>query len=121
MFGSMPGAEFKFKASLETCRGILPTVWFELFVVADVGEGVPRRSGVALDVGDEFSVFDGAPCVWWALFEGVGGMGGKPPFPRPLRMVLVSFKRCCARSCCPRETRVRARVSISEVRSSILR
>ena len=54
------------------------------------------------------------------LFGG-GGRGGKPPFPRPLRILRVSLRRWWARSCWPRETSVSARVSMSDVRSSILR
>jgi hypothetical protein len=40
------------RASLDRWRGIGPG----LAVLADVGEGVRRRSGVADDVGDEFPV-----------------------------------------------------------------
>lgn len=50
-----------------------------------------------------------------------GGRGGSAPFPKPRRMVLVSFKRVCARSCWLLETSVNDRVSISEVKSSIRR
>lgn len=52
---------------------------------------------------------------------GGGGRGGKPPLPSPWRMLLVSRSRWWARSCWPRDTSVKARVSMSEVRSSMRR
>jgi hypothetical protein len=91
---------------------------------AEVGEGVRRRSGVVVEVGDDVVVVAGAfvgPAPGLGDFCGGGGIGGRPPLPRPLRMERVSFRSRCARSCWPRETRVKARVSMSEVRSSMRR
>jgi hypothetical protein len=79
---------------------------FPLPETAEVGVG---RGGLRRGSFEIFGVVGG------------GGIGGRPPFPRPLRMERVSLRRCDARSCCPRETRVNARVSMSEVRSSIRR
>lgn len=84
--------------------------------IAEPGEGVRWRSVV--EVGLVGSKCEG---VLGDFALGGGGIGGKPPLPSPLRIDLVSLSRCWARSCWPRETSVRARVSISEVRSSILR
>jgi hypothetical protein len=74
------------------------------------------------DVGEEavvFGVLLGLP--GFGDFCGGGGIGGRPPFPSPLRMERVSLRRVCARSCCPLDTRVKALVSMSEVKSSIRR
>lgn len=50
-----------------------------------------------------------------------GGKGGRPPFPRPLRILRVSVRRWCARSCWLRAISVSARWSMSDERSSIRR
>jgi hypothetical protein len=47
------------RASLEWWRGMGPEeLWCEVFGWADVGEGVRRRSGVVIEVGEEVSVAD---------------------------------------------------------------
>lgn len=89
---------------------------------ADVGDGVRRRSGAVAVVGDAAV----APVLLleapgFGDFCWGGGIGGSPPFPRPLRIVRVSFRRVWARSCCPLDTSVKALVSMSEVKSSIRR
>ena len=122
VLGSIPGDVPMDNASFERWRGIGPEekVWCEVLVFADVGDGVRRRSGVAVEVGDEVSPTDDGALLGDFIWE-VGGIGGRPPLPRPLRIDRVSVRRCCARSCWPRDTRVRARVSMSDVRSSIRR
>jgi hypothetical protein len=59
----------------------------------EVGDGVRRRSGAVEEVGEEAVVFEvllGLP--GFGDFCG-GGIGGSPPFPRPLRIDLVSLRR----------------------------
>lgn len=85
-----------------------------------VGEGVCFRSGVA-EMGELSDPGWGVPGFDLLLAPDGTGTGGSPPLPSPFRMERVSFRRVCARSCWPRETNVNARVSMSEVRSSIRR
>jgi hypothetical protein len=67
----------------------------------EVGEGVRRCSGVEVMVGDDDDAGVGALDAEQVLgdFCGPGGIGGRPPLPRPLRMVRVSLRSRCARSC----------------------
>jgi hypothetical protein len=63
----------------------------------EVGDGVRRRSGAVEEVGEEAVVFEVFE-VWLELpglgdFCCGGGIGGSPPFPRPLRIDLVSLRR----------------------------
>ena len=55
------------------------------------------------------------------LLGGGVGRGGRPPLPSPFKIVLVSFNKCRARSCCPLATSPRARDSMSEVSNSMRR
>src|SRR3569833_4319510 len=86
-------------------------------VAEAVGDGVCFRSGVAAMVGDASLAGWGVDGV--DLLPGSGGTGGRPPLPRPLRMDRVSLSGVWARSCWPRLTSVSARVSRSDVSSSM--
>lgn len=63
-------------------------------LVAEVGDGVRRRSGAVEEVGEDAVVFEVLlELPGFGDFCGGGGMGGSPPFPRPLRIDLVSLRR----------------------------
>lgn len=95
VLGSIPVEDPTESASFDRWRDIPPLDWTREGVAELGGEGVRRRSGVAVEVGDDASVADdGLGDFWFG-----GGIGGRPPLPRPFSIERVSFNKCCARSC----------------------
>ena len=95
--------------------GVMSSIWPE--PVSDLAAGDAVLGGVGECLGSDGGVwrFD----IPLPADAALGGSGGRPPLARPFRMVRVSARRCCALSCCCLPTRVRARVSMSLVSSSI--
>lgn len=96
VLASMPGVDPmvpRMRPSLDRLRGI---AWDGNPLVADevadaVGDGECFLSGVPRVVGEASET--GCGVEGCDLLPGRGGTGGRPPFPRPLRMDRVSFRR----------------------------